>query len=441
MTDKQNSDLITSAFSRMFKIGTLMGTIGTSMAFDSLKYYWGTDKTREELKEDNIIRNMYRVADTLGNLKGGVMKIGQMLSLQEGFFPPEAMQILRSLQREAPAVPFTAISKQIKNSLKDKYGLIKHVEPAAYASASIGQVHRAQLKDGAEVVLKVQYPGIDRVITADMKNLKGVMKLIFSMFTSVNMEPIWQEVNQRLHEELDYEREASNMEKLSRLQSSNPDIIIPKVWREASSRRVLCMSFEEGISPEDACSDKYPQELKNKWAQVIFKMLMEGIFVQRFLHADPNLSNFSFCEDGRIIVYDFGCVKEVPLEFARSYARIGLAVIEKRYDDVPAELEGLGVRRVDGLPFDTHLIEDYAGVLTEPFHPGQNFAFGQDNNIFDAIRNLGAQYWHDATGIEFPRDLVFINRTTIGHFGNFNRLKARGPWGDIMVKYVKLAAR
>jgi len=132
MADKQNSDLITSAFSRMFKIGTLMGTIGTSMAFDSLKYFWGTDKTREELKEENIIRNMYRVAETLGNLKGGVMKIGQMLSLQEGFFPPEAMQILRSLQREAPAVPFTAISKQIKNSLKDKYAPTPQLPSARY---------------------------------------------------------------------------------------------------------------------------------------------------------------------------------------------------------------------------------------------------------------------------------------------------------------------
>jgi predicted unusual protein kinase regulating ubiquinone biosynthesis (AarF/ABC1/UbiB family) len=297
-------------------------------------------------------------------------------------------------------------------------------------------VHRARLKDGRDIALKVQYPGIDEVIRADMKNLKGMLKILFSMFTRMDMEPVWQELNDRLLEELDYEKEAANMKRMARFFSHDRRIIVPKVIDKVSSRHVLGMELVLGISPDTLAKDEYPQELKNAWGVSIMKLILQGVFRFRFLHADPNIANFSFLENGGIIVYDFGCMKEVPENLTKGYTRLIHAALNKDYHLVPEILQSIGVHRAGGAPISLEMVSDFAEVFYEFIEPGVTYTFGDDHRIYERLQALGFKHISESMSLVFPKDIIFIDRTFGGHFGNLCRLNATADWRSMLEAHI-----
>ncbi len=428
----EDKDLNTSAVSRLFKLGGLVSRVGASMAGNTVANAFRAKESREDKKLESLVKNAAKMVETLGNLKGVPMKVGQMLSLHEGFLPPEVTKILSSLQQKAPSVPFSSILEMIQEELGDNFVLVEGIDPEPYASASIGQVHRGLLTDGRDVVFKVQYPGIDKVIRADMKNLKGMLKMIFSMFTKMDLDKIWDELNDRLLEELDYENESANMIMMAKIHKDSSSILVPKPVKEASGPHVLCMELLQGIEPGDACSEKYPQELKDKWGIALFELLVNGILVDKFLHADPNIANFSFLEDGRVIVYDYGCMKKIPDFISEGYARLADAVLNDRLGDIPLFLYKMGAHKADGDTVAMNMIEDYAKIVKLPFDREQPFTFGPESNLYEKFFEQGKAHFHDGMNMVFPQDIVFIDRSVIGHFGNLNKLNATGQWGEIV---------
>jgi predicted unusual protein kinase regulating ubiquinone biosynthesis (AarF/ABC1/UbiB family) len=336
------------------------------------------------------------------------------------------------LQQKAPAVPFDDIVSMIRQELGRRFHHIEYIDENALAAASIGQVHRARLKDGRDIALKVQYPGIDEVIRADMKNLKGVLKLLFSMFTPMDMEPVWQELNDRLLEELDYEKEADNMKRMAHFFKNDKRVIIPKVIDKVSSRHVLGMELVLGISPDRLSENQYPQELKNAWGISIMKLILQGIFRFRFLHADPNIANFSFLENGGIIVYDFGCMKEVPENLTKGYVRLIRAVLNKDYHLIPEILQSIGVHKADGTPISQKMADDFAEVFYEFVEPGVTYTFGNDLRVYERLQALGFKHISESMSLVFPKDIIFIDRTFGGHFGNLCRLNAAADWRSML---------
>ena len=159
--------------------------------------------------------------------------------------------------------------------------------------------------------MKVQYPDIDQVVRSDLKNLKKLFSSLIAMVAEVEFDEIWEELKERLLEELDYGIEADNIERMVALHADIPEVIVPDVIRAASSQRVLTMDYVPGIPPDDACSDQYEQELKDLWGARLLEFVIRGLLEQRFLHADPNFANYAFREDGSLIVYDHGCMKEI----------------------------------------------------------------------------------------------------------------------------------
>ncbi|MBF0120730.1 MAG: AarF/ABC1/UbiB kinase family protein [Desulfobacterales bacterium] len=432
MADKK---LTTSAFSRMFKLGGLVSRIGVSMAGNAIANTFRSVDIKEIYRSANIIRNANRLAETLGNLKGLPMKIGQMLSLHEKFLPEEVAKILSSLQQKAPSVPFYSILEMIKIELGDKFRKIKYINHEPYAAASIGQVHKAILNDETEVVFKIQYPGIDKVIAADMKNLKGILKIIFSMLTKVDLDKVWEELNERLLEELDYEKEASNMLRMAEIYQNNPNIIIPEPILDLSTSHILCMKIVEGISPERACSNDFSKDLRDKWGQALYKSLMTGFFIHRFLHTDPNIANFAFREDGSIIIYDFGCVKEVPAQIVENYAKICIAGLNRDYFKAQQLLKETGIHQIDEEPLSLEMISSYSEVLNKPFRTYPPYTYGKEETLYAPLIELGQKYWQEITSITFPKDIIFIHRTIGGHYGNLIKLEATGPWRQILEEF------
>jgi predicted unusual protein kinase regulating ubiquinone biosynthesis (AarF/ABC1/UbiB family) len=171
MSDKE---MITSALHRFVKLGGLAGRVGASVVGNQVMDLARSEPSRQLQKTENLVRNAIRIVETLGELKGAAMKIGQMLSLHEEMLPPEVAEVLRSLQKEAPRVPSEVMEYEIKGALEDYDELFESLDFEAFAAASIGQVHRGVLRDGRKVAVKIQYPLIDEIVKADLKNLKTV---------------------------------------------------------------------------------------------------------------------------------------------------------------------------------------------------------------------------------------------------------------------------
>lgn len=435
LTSMAKKGMPTSAVGRFVKLGGLAGRVGASVVGNRVLDIARSDPERQAQKTENLIKNAVRIVETLGELKGAAMKIGQMLSLHEGLLPDEVSEVLRSLQKEAPPVPEEVIDLEIRGALPDYDDVFESLDLQAFAAASIGQVHRGVLRDGREVAVKIQYPLIDHIVRADLKNLKRVMQSLVALVIDVDFEPIWGEVRDRLLEELDYTHEAENIRRMDDLHSGVPEIVIPKVVDEASTKNILTMEFVSGLPPNEACSEDTPQELRDRWGVVLVEFVMRGLYEHRFMHADPNLANFAFRDDGRVIVYDFGCVKEVPENLAKGYAELWLAGLEERADLVPQILADIGVATADGELLPVELVAPYVDVLAPILRAEPPFTFGDDDEIYGRLFELGLSNWSKAMDIRFPEDVIFIDRALGGHFGNLSRLHATGPWRELVLRF------
>ena len=432
-------NLITSAFGRFVKVGGLVGRVGVSVLGEQAVGLLRDGPTKRLKKAENTVRNAVRIANTLGEMKGAAMKVGQMLSLHEGLLPPEVAAVLSVLQKEAPSVSFEIMGRKLRREVDNFDALFASVEPEAFAAASIGQVHRGVLRDGREVAVKIQYPNADRMVRADLKNLKTLLGNLVGLFTDIDFEPIWEEVRERLLEEVDYLKEADNIRRAAAIHSDCPDIIVPAVVQEATSRRVLTMEFVDGIPPAEAVSERYPRHLRDQWAVTLFEFTLRGLLQHRFLHADPNLANFAFREDGKVVVYDYGCMKEIPEDLAAGYAGLMDAVIRRRKAAIPGLLRNMGVFKEGGVVLSRDMTDPYVDLVQDIVRASPPYTFGEDSSIYESLYELGMTNWQDATDIRFPRDVVFIDRTLVGLFGNLSKLQATGPWRKLLRKHTATA--
>lgn len=436
MSDK---DMITSATRRFLKLGGLSARVGASVLGQHALDFARSGPQRQVEKTENLVRNAVRIVETLGELKGAAMKVGQMLSLHEGLLPPEVADVLRSLQKEAPRVPAEVMEYEIRGALDNFDELFARMDFEAFAAASIGQVHRGTLRDGREVAVKIQYPLIDQIVSADLKNLKTLVRSLVGLVLDVDFEPIWTEVRDRLLEELDYTHEAATMRRMSELHADVSDIVIPRVVAEASAKNVLTMEYVGGVPAQEGCSNRFGQNLRNRWGTVLCEFLLRGLFEHRFLHADPNLANFAFLDDGRVVVYDFGCVKRIPQTLASGYAELLIATLERRKEAIPEVLGRMGVGYDDGSLLSRDLTDPYVDLLAPIVRKDPPYTFGEDEALYRRLFELGIGNWSHATGIRFPEDAIFVDRALGGHFGNLCKLNARGPWRDLVVAYASAA--
>ncbi len=430
-----HNDMITSALVRFVKLGGLAGRVGVSVVGQQVRDVARSGPAKQVRRTENLVRNATRIAETLGEMKGAAMKVGQMISLHEGMLPPEVVEVLRTLQQATRPVPAEVIEYEIRGALENFDELFEELDLEAFAAASIGQVHRGRLRDGREVAVKIQYPLIEEIVRADLSNLKTLLRALLALITDLEFEPIWAELRDRLLEELDYTHEATNARRMAELYAGVPEVVVPAVVREATTRNVLTMEYVGGISPAAACSDRYDERLRDRWGRVLAEFILKGLLVDRLLHADPNLANFAFLEHGGVVVYDFGCVKEVPEQLSRSYGELLVAVAEDRHHRIPGILRDMGMMMKSGEPVPLEAIADYAEMLAEVFREEPPYTFGERRDVYDRLFELGLENMHYSSEMVFPQDLIFVNRTLSGHFGNLERLGAAGPWRELVFEY------
>lgn len=417
---------------RFLKIGSLSSMVGASYLKHKIKAVVSTpEKIATSLYNTNV-KNAERIAKTFGELKGAVMKVGQMMSLQAGIFPEEFTSILSTLQQDSPPVDFAVMRKQIEEELGGSLETIfSEFDEKAYASASIGQIHRAKLHDGTDIVVKVQYPNVHKMVESDLKNLRMFFRKFMLMRLNMDGLELWEEVRERISEELDYEQEFRHILEFKELFADDDFVVIPDPIPEYSTKRVLTMVFERGLRWNELLSSDLTEDLKNQLSVLLFKTFLKQLFQLKTLHADPNLSNFAFREDGKLILYDFGCVKHFTAEFVENYRLMVKAGLDEDFNQVMYYFKKLGFDWTPENAIDESMIEHVAKILLRPYLHGDTFNFGEATlhvELFDFAKD----HFKDEVKFVIPPDIIFLDRVIGGMYGNMMKLRATADWRDIL---------
>jgi predicted unusual protein kinase regulating ubiquinone biosynthesis (AarF/ABC1/UbiB family) len=422
---------------RFFRLATMTAQVAGSYATTRLKSIFQSEEAAETDRKAAHERNGNRIARTLGELKGAVMKVGQMASIASDILPRELAEALRGLQREAPPVDYEVIAGQIERELgAPPEALFRSFDRTPFASASIGQVHRAVSDDGREVVVKVQYPGVDTAVNSDLSQLKLVLKA--SGLIKVRkqaLDEVFREVKARLHEELDYCNEADNVRRFREFHRQHPFVCIPEVVGERSAQRVLTLTYEPGDHISELDARGYSQATRDLLGQHLFQMLASQLFEFRNLHADPNPGNLAFRPDGTIVLYDFGCVKQIPDAIIAAYGATIRCGLEEDYVGVESGLRALGVLNPDGPRVELEYYKAWRDIFALPFLGDQAFDFAASTIHDDVIKQVpGALKRMES--FQPPSELVFIDRAIAGHYGNLRKVGARGRFLALLRPYL-----
>jgi predicted unusual protein kinase regulating ubiquinone biosynthesis (AarF/ABC1/UbiB family) len=383
---------------------------------------------------------------TLGSLKGLALKVGQMLSYLDGALPEEYravyQQTLARLQQQAPAVSFAAIEPLLVEDLgRPVAEAFARFEPEPFAAASIGQVHRAWLESGEAVAVKVQYPGIDRAVAADLKNV-GMMKSLLLPVLGLsgrgqmaqNLEEVLGEVRARVLEELDYEHEARMQERFRALFASDDELRVPRVFAAQSGRRVLTSEYIAGRTLAEVCASA-PQAERDRYGVVLTRAMLVSIYRHRLFNADPHPGNFLFPDDGRVVMLDFGCVKELPewmVPAMKRYVRAALAGDAPEFERAivaafkldPAEPEAFALYR----DFILYCLKPY--LKDEPFAFTAEYTGGSIDHMLNGVNKMVFKGFVPRIPNlpSVPADFTFISRLQWGFYSVLTSLRANGNW-------------
>jgi predicted unusual protein kinase regulating ubiquinone biosynthesis (AarF/ABC1/UbiB family) len=368
----------------------------------------------------------------LGELKGGAMKFGQALSVFEAALPEDIAkpyrETLTKLQESAPPLPTRVVHKVLAKELgEDWRDNFASFEDLPTASASIGQVHKAQWKDGRSVAVKIQYPGAAEALISDLNQIQRFAKIFQLVMPGLEMKPLLEELRSRIIEEVDYRYEAQAQETYARVYDGDPDIAIPKVVMV--SDRVLVSEWLEG-TPLSQIIAKGTQEQRNNAGMKLARFHFTSPDRAGLLHADPHPGNFRLLTDGRLGVLDFGACNRLPNGFPEPMKRLLKHALD---DDSTALYEGF---KKDGfiladVEVNPELVLDFLVPLVEPlrtktFKYSREWLRDQSARVGDP-RNPTAKIGFQ---LNLPAEYVLIHRVTLGTTGIFCQLEAEGNFRD-----------
>jgi predicted unusual protein kinase regulating ubiquinone biosynthesis (AarF/ABC1/UbiB family) len=434
MTTKKYS---TSRSARFGKLGALSAKVGSSYFGHAVRGALQTAEGKAQSLLKTNTANAVRVARTFGELKGAVMKVGQMLSLQEDLLPPEMREVLRGLQNQAPPVPFANMLPVLRAELGDRLDRFADIAEEAHASASIGQVHRATLDTGEQAVVKIQYPGVEEMVESDLRNIRAFAKsLRWVTPLKADLTKFLTEVRSKLIEELDYRIEARNMQRFGEMFQSDPRFIIPRPVADLCTRRVLTSEYQPGISADELCNPSVPQARRDAVGSNLFDAVWTQFFGHHLLQADPNFANFAFADDERIVMYDFGCVKDFSPEFVSGFRTLARDAVEAKYDRLEADMARLGYVDLGRERLPQSVYREYADAICGGWREPGLYDFGT-STIREQVIRLNQQHWTKVFDYDAPAEAIFLERTLGGMLGNLVKLRARVPMYELLSKHVR----
>ncbi len=390
---------------------------------------------RKVRKKQAMLRTAEDVTRTMGEMKGAVMKVGQVLSLMSGVLPEEMATQLASLQSNAPPMSY-ALVKQVFN---EEFGerpetLFRKFQKEPFAAASIGQVHRAELKDGTPVAVKVQYPGVREAIDHDLANVSMMIRLGGLMARGLDAGTIVKDLETGIRGELDYRREAAWQQKFFDAFDGHAFVRVPRVYPELSTGRVLVQEYLHGKPFASAL--ELPQGERNRVGEMIYRFCFGSLYRHGLFNGDPHPGNYLLLDDGSIGFVDYGCVAEFSQETLDGFMRLIRALNVGDREEWRRATEAVGILLPDA-PFSTdeiyeHMHWYWAPILEERVRFTRELAaeMVRRNTMTTGIGGKINRYCN------VPAGMVFLTRINFGLAGLFAGLGTEGPWQAIVKEYV-----
>lgn len=429
------SDLPRRAVTRTAKLASLpVGFAGrTALGFGKRTFGRPAEMVASEIQQ-RTAEQLFRV---LGELKGGAMKVGQMLSIFEAALPPEIAGPYRAtltrLQDAAPPMPAATVHKVLAEGLgADWRERFAEFDDKPAAAASIGQVHKATWHDGREVAVKVQYPGAGKALIGDFNQLARLGKLFGVLMPGLDIKAMLTELKQRVVEELDYTIEAESQNAFAEAYADDPDFYVPAVI--AQSGNVLVTEWMEGGTPLSKVITGGSQEDRDHAGLLYCRFLFSGPARCGLLHADPHPGNYRLLADGRLGVIDFGAVDRLPGGFHR---RIG--VLMRIGTMLDADEIEKALREEDfirpGVTIDPESLRAFVAPIAEPLIE-DTFKFSREWLRQEAARVTDLRPTNIVRQLNLPPSYVLIHRVVAAGTGVLCQLEAEGPFRAEGLKWV-----
>jgi predicted unusual protein kinase regulating ubiquinone biosynthesis (AarF/ABC1/UbiB family) len=363
----------------------------------------GRKEARYRRQDLRAARALYR---TSIRLEGLLIKASQFIATRADILPDEWVSTLAGLQDRVPPQPFEIIRKQIERELgRPLESIFSEFNPVPLAAASLAQVHAARTIDGRRCAVKIQYPRIEAIVDADLRNLGFTLRILAWLEPNFDFRVIAREILKYIPMELDFINEARNSEIIAANFAHRDDVVIPRVYRELTTRRVLTMELVEGIKVTDLAALERAGIDKHQVAQKLIEMFTQQILRDGFFHADPHPGNILVQQGPRIVLLDFGLAKDFPPAFRDAFVRLTFAILSTNRDAIVTAFHDLGFRTRDGSPDTLLMLADvFLGNSVK-----RNKAYADRDLIEEFSADLPRTLRANPI-VEVPADVLLVNR-------------------------------
>ena len=419
MSDNNESMEKNSLGGRIRRYGRVSGTMAGLAAKLAGEKYLGIKIEREE--------HAQKLVESLGNLKGPLMKVGQILATIPEALPAEYAQTFQQLQSNAPPMGWLFVKRRMKSELgADWQTKFSAFEQESSAAASLGQVHKATSHDSALLACKLQYPDMQSAIDADLNQLRIIFSIYERYDKAIQTSHIHKELAERLKEELDYGLEAKHCKLYRHMLQNEKNVHVPEIYDDLSTSRLLTSSWLDGdkiLNYKEADT-----EIRNTIAMNMFRAWYVPLYEYGVIHGDPHLGNYTIRKDHAVNLLDFGCVRVFPADFVGGVIDLYNALMTDDIDLAVHAYETWGFSNLSKEQIETLNIWAnflYAPVMEDKVRPiGEvsNGIYGRETAeiVHKKLREVG--------GVTVPREFVFMDRAALGLGSVFLHLKAEINW-------------
>lgn len=427
---------------RSAKLGSIVGMQGARYAGTKATNVARSEEEGKERLEQRHMETALKMVGALGQMKGAAMKLGQFASfIDTEFIPDEYREIyqeqLAKLRTDAPAMPWEKVEKVLDEEYEGEplSELFAEFEQEAFAAASIGQVHRAELLDGRAVAVKIQYPGIAEALDADLRNAGTIVRLARALAPGLDAKEIAKELRERVMEELDYEYEAQNQRSFARAYREHPFIYVPEVITRLSRRRVLVTELVEGMKFEQV--KELPDEERSRFGEIVFRGSFGSIYHLQHFNADPHPGNYILMGDGRVAFLDFGMTKKLDNEQILLEQR----AIDAAFHDDPERfrnaLHELGFVK-NPSKLDAERLMEHTMAVSGWFIEDREVEISARRvmKIIESTHDPRSEYYDLMRRESLPGDELMGRRMEIGVVAVLGQLRAKRNWHRIMREWI-----
>ncbi|HEX4843510.1 MAG TPA: AarF/ABC1/UbiB kinase family protein [Limnobacter sp.] len=447
----------TGAFERNVALTRMGVGAGAKIAGHTVRNLFRSGQSKEDANRAFYRAQAKELADELGRLKGSVMKAGQMLSLYGQYFlPPEAVEVLASLQDNTPAVAWSFVEPQLQDALGPSTLAKLDINTTPIAAASLGQAHLATIKaTGEQVVVKIQYPGVANAIDTDIKTLSRLIAATRLAPKALDLSGVFNELREMLVRECDYQQERAFTETFAQRLAGDPRFIVPAVYPEFCAQRVLTTRYEPGYSVASKEVQALSQTRRNALARAFAELFVTEFFDWRLVQTDPHFGNYRIRIDphgdkDQIVALDFGATRTFESSFVENYGRIVRGSLLAERSEIAQGVLDIGLMNTDTPRNVLEGFGDLTELIVEPFRkpfdpkvpehlytPGGAYRFGHTDLPARVGQTAALKMMSKHFKIP-PQEIIFLHRRIGGVLVTLRTLRAELRLHDLLRPYLNL---